>query len=99
MLVKFLFCLNCTILIEGATENQNAVRHMKLYCMIFVISSFVRKEGVSKELQRRKCLSITAALLYKRLFRSIGAGSRNGIIANHFATLQSFLTIAAVVNS
>jgi len=65
MLVKFLFCLNCTILIEGATEIQNAVRHMKLYCMIFVISSFVRKEGVSKELQRRECLSITAALLYK----------------------------------
>jgi len=66
MLVKFLFCLNCTILIEGATEIQNAVRHMKLYCMIFVISSFVRKEGVSKELQRRECLSITAALLYKK---------------------------------
>jgi len=43
--------------------------------MIFVISSFVRKEGVSKELQRRECLSITAALLYKNFYFKLSINS------------------------
>ena len=56
----------CTNLNPGATEESERrdVYETLLYDFCNVI--FVRKEGVSKELQRRECLSITAALLHKK---------------------------------
>ena len=57
----------CTNLNFGATEESEHRFVYETLLYDFLKSLFFLKEGVSKELQRRECLSITAALLYKNL--------------------------------